>query len=57
MPDKNELLDQEIKRQIDKARQSVPEKDKDKKPLFYTIVIILVTIAVLYSLLRSFISF
>ena len=50
---KNELLEKEINDTIDGARAELPEHEKKKKPLFYTLIIILITIAVLYSVLRS----
>ncbi|WP_164682799.1 hypothetical protein [Streptococcus hyointestinalis] len=50
---KNELLEREINYTIAGARAELPEHEKEKNPLFYTLIIILITIAVLYSLLRS----
>lgn len=50
---KNELLEKEINDTIDGVRAELPEHDKKKKPLFYTFIIILITVAVLFSLLKS----
>lgn len=54
MVKKNELLEKEISQNIEHARADLPEREKGKKPIFYTIIILLITIAVLFSLFRSF---
>ncbi|HGC8953177.1 TPA: hypothetical protein ACG5KU_002202 [Streptococcus agalactiae] len=56
MSKENELLNKEIEDQIRKARYEPPEKEKSKRPIFYMVVLALMTFAVLYSLLRSVIG-
>ncbi|MCI5871743.1 MULTISPECIES: hypothetical protein [Streptococcus] len=52
MAKRNELLDEDILKNIDEARYKPSKKKKDRKPLFYLIVVFLVTLSVLLSLLR-----
>ncbi|HFH9836906.1 TPA: hypothetical protein ACGOVD_000391 [Streptococcus suis] len=52
MSKKNSLLEEEIHQSIEKARYVEPEKEKEKKPIFYLIIVGLVTVAVIFSLLR-----
>ncbi|MFS1664266.1 hypothetical protein [Streptococcus sp. zg-JUN1979] len=49
---KNELLEKEINKTINEARADIPKPEKKKKPIFYKLIIILITIAVLFSLFR-----
>lgn len=53
---KNELLEKEIKQTISEARYVITQdkKDKKKEMNFYLVVVVLVTLAVLLSLLRYF---
>lgn len=48
----NSLLDEAIKDSIDQARYQEPQKEKDKKSIFYLVIVFLVSLAVLLSLLR-----
>ncbi|AXJ14014.1 hypothetical protein [Streptococcus pluranimalium] len=48
----NELLDREIEENIKEVRYVEPRKMNQKKPVFYVVVVCLVTLAVLLSLLR-----
>lgn len=48
----NSLLDEAIKESIDQARYQEPKKEKEKRSIFYLIVVFLVSFAVLLSLLR-----
>ncbi|MBM7636162.1 hypothetical protein [Streptococcus saliviloxodontae] len=52
MSKKNELLEQDILEKIDKARYEKPEKEKNRHSIFYLVVVTLVTLAVVYSLVR-----
>lgn len=52
MTDRNELLDKDIQERIKKIRYEKPDEVKTRKPTFYIIVVILVTVSVLLSLLR-----
>ncbi|HFE9498196.1 TPA: hypothetical protein ACHWSW_000988 [Streptococcus agalactiae] len=54
MPKRNELLNKEIKVSIDKLRYKEPESEHDKRPTFYLVVLILVTVAVILSLFKYF---
>lgn len=47
----NELLDNDIDQRINDIRYKKSESEKTKKPLFYFVVVALVTISVLFSLL------
>lgn len=57
MPKRNELLNKEIKMSIDKLRYKEPESEHDKRPTFYLVVLILVTVAVILSLFKYFYRF
>lgn len=50
---KNELLEEEIVKTIGEARAELPKTEKKRKPFFYSLIIILITIAVLFSLLHK----
>lgn len=52
MTKRNELLEKDIQERIGKARNHLPEKEKQHRSLFNTIVIALISIAVLISLFR-----
>lgn len=52
MPHHNDLLAEEISKTIEKARYVEPKEEKTKKSLFYTLILCLVTLAVLLSLFR-----
>ncbi|MBM7643493.1 hypothetical protein [Streptococcus loxodontisalivarius] len=52
MAKKNELLDKDILEKIDNARYEKPEKEKNRQSIFYLTIVALVTLAVVYSLLR-----
>ncbi|HEL1614103.1 hypothetical protein J5571_04600 [Streptococcus suis] len=54
MTKKNQLLEDEITQQIQEARYVEPKPDKKRRGLFYKTIIFLVTLAILYSLLRRF---
>lgn len=49
---KNSLLEEDIRKQIEEVRYQAPKEQKDRRSLFYLIVIFLVTLAVVFSLLR-----
>lgn len=51
---KNELLEQDIIDKIEDARYVKPEKKNNRHSLFYLIVVFLVTVSVIFSLLRFF---
>lgn len=50
MTKRNELLEEDILKTIEKARYVASEEDKDRKSLLYIIVLVLVTLAVVLSL-------
>lgn len=52
MTRKNDLLEKDINQAIGQLRHEEKPKKKVKKPLFYVIVVCLVTLAALLSLLR-----
>lgn len=52
MTKKNPLLEDEILKDIQEARYVEPKKEKHKRSIFYLAVIFLVTLAVVFSLLR-----
>ncbi|HEM2803181.1 TPA: hypothetical protein U2D59_000734 [Streptococcus suis] len=54
MTKKNQLLEDEITQQIQEARYVEPKPDKKRRGFFYKTIIFLVTLAILYSLLRRF---
>lgn len=49
---RNDLLAEEISQTIDRARYVEPKPEKTRRPLFYIIILCLVTLAVLLSLFR-----
>ncbi|HEM6088435.1 TPA: hypothetical protein U2D04_000871 [Streptococcus suis] len=53
MTNKNQLLEDEISQQIKEARYVEPKSEKKGRSLFYKTIIFLVTLAVLFSLLRQ----
>ncbi|HFI0306854.1 TPA: hypothetical protein ACGOVM_001959 [Streptococcus suis] len=52
MTKKNPLLEDDIHRRITEARYEEPVKDGQTISLFYKIIVTLVTLAVLFSLVR-----
>lgn len=52
MSKKNELLDQDILQRIEDARFEKGDKEKQKRSIFYVTIVILVTLSVIFSLLR-----
>ena len=52
MTRKHELLDKDIEERIDKARLEQHEPEVNRRPIFYTVIVVLVTLAVVLSLLR-----
>lgn len=52
MPRKNELLDKDIEDRINQARYEKGDTEESKHSIFYLIVVVLVTLSVLFSLLR-----
>ncbi|AGM98258.1 hypothetical protein [Streptococcus iniae] len=52
MTKRNELLDKDIQERIDNARFEKGDEEKNKQSLFYLIVVVLVTLSVLFPLLR-----
>lgn len=48
----NELLEEDIQSRIEEVRYEKSEKEPTKQSLFYLIVVVLVTLSVLFSLLR-----
>lgn len=52
MTKKNPLLEEEILSNIQEARYVEPKKEKQRRSIFYLVVITLVTLAVLFSLLK-----
>lgn len=52
MPQKNTLLEEVIQKEIQEARYVEPKAEKKRGNWFYKLVVLLVTIAVLFSLLR-----
>lgn len=53
MTKKNQLLEDDIHQQIQEARYVEPKSEKKGRSLFYKIIIFLMTLAVLFSLLRQ----
>ncbi|UUM58287.1 hypothetical protein [Streptococcus suis] len=51
MAKENPLLKKDIESRIQNARYVEPKKEKKRKPLVYIILIIIMTLAVLFSLL------
>ena len=52
MTDRNKLLDEDIHKRIKEIRYEKPDEVKNRKSIFYIIVVVLVTISVLISLFR-----
>ena len=52
MTKRNELLEDDIHERISAVRYEKSEKEKTKQSPFYLLVVILVTLSVLFSLLR-----
>lgn len=52
MPKKNELLESDIQERISEARYQKGDEEKSKQSIFYLIVVVLVTLSVLFPLLR-----
>lgn len=52
MADRNTLLDEDIQKRIKEIRYEKPNEVKNRKSIFYIIVIVLVTLSVLISLFR-----
>lgn len=50
MAKQNPLLEKDIQDRIRKARHVQPQDEKKRKPLLYWLLILLMTIAVLFSL-------
>lgn len=54
MTKRNELLEKDISQQIEGVRYIEPKSEKPKRNWLYLILVFLVTLAVLFSLLRQF---
>ncbi|MGT2911798.1 hypothetical protein ACVR1I_08835 [Streptococcus cameli] len=54
MTKRNELLEKDISEKISNARYVKPEKKNNRRPIFYLTVVLLVTISVVFSLMRYF---
>ncbi|MBF0778466.1 hypothetical protein [Streptococcus cuniculi] len=52
MSKRNELLEADIKERIEEVRYERGEKEAPKQSLFYLIIVLLVTLSILFSLLR-----
>ena len=52
MADRNTLLDEDIQKRIKEIRYEKPNEVKNRKSIFYIIVVVLVTLSVLLSLFR-----
>lgn len=56
MPKKNDLLDKDIQSKMADLRYQKPSKKEQKRSIFYTTVIVLVTLAAMSSLIRIVLS-
>ncbi|MTB57702.1 hypothetical protein [Streptococcus uberis] len=56
MPKKNDLLDKDIQSKMADLRYQKPAKKEQKRSIFYTTVIVLVTLAAMSSLIRIVLS-
>ncbi|MDY3024243.1 hypothetical protein ACMZ62_07840 [Streptococcus pluranimalium] len=52
MAKKNPLLEEDINKRIDQVRYEEPDNEDRSVSLFYKIIVTLVTLAVLFSLIR-----
>ncbi|WP_161941127.1 hypothetical protein [Streptococcus suis] len=53
MAKENQLLKNDIDERIQRARYVEPTKEKKRKPILYIILILVMTLAVLFSLLSQ----
>ena len=52
MSGKNDLLNEEIESQLKEARNEPSEEEKEKPNIFYTVVIVIMSMIMIGSLLR-----